>query len=104
MLDVTDHDEGEYACNVFTLIGTDVINIAKESIYVAINSYPSKPYPTCKSEPRYLSSITIKEYQTLTLTYASEKTNPIVRLGWTNSKSQHYLISRNVSDWSHSSN
>ena len=71
MWDVTDHDEGEYTCNVFILIGTDVINIAKESIYVAINSYPSRPYPTCTSEPRYLSSLTIKQYQTLTLTCAS---------------------------------
>ena len=77
ILDISEQDRAEYICKVASLLDTDFF---KDSIDVAVHSYPRPMYPICTSVPA--SPLRVNAKDSLTLTCASEKTIPLVDLTW----------------------
>ncbi len=87
MVDVSDHDEGEYICKVVHVAHLDIL--VEDSIDLEIYSYPANMYPICSSIPN--KPIAFNVHDTLTVKCTSEMGTPLVDMKWYNMKSATYL-------------
>ena len=54
ILDITNDDDGEYACKVMSIVGTNYVNVEQDTILINVYSYPDRKYPICTSLPVHL--------------------------------------------------
>ena len=80
IVDIYMLDQGEYACKVYTLSGTDYVKVTENSINVELYFLPDSIYPQCESAPPTTGNI--HEDVQLKVTYILTKGSPEVSLRW----------------------
>ena len=96
VVDILPDDQGIYLCKVYSDLHGNYVDIARDSTNIEIYSFPSSPYPTCKSAPNTQS---IQGNGKLTLTCTSEKGFPVAELNWSCSMNDvHFNIYNSQSE------
>ena len=95
LVDVILSDRGRYLCHVYSVNEGELYKIGSDSETIEIYSFPSKLYPECENYPnKRIFSLG----ETMKLKCTSEKSYPLVDLKWSNSISNGYFSTQNVSD------
>ncbi len=82
VVNIEQGDEGEFICNVYSIMNKKHNDIAENSKKININTFPSNIYPSCQSTPD-IASVTLGDR--LLLKCTSERSFPLVTLTWSSS-------------------
>ncbi len=93
LIEVNEHDYGEYTCTLSSWSTGSFIEIEKHSRVIEVVSFPDKTQPTCTSNP---STLALKENDLIELTCATYLTVPIVNLRWRSLQTYEFIPSVNA--------